>query len=83
MQRNQIRKTIQDAGRVFYKSLPEGSLRWIAGEIMALNEDYVLNHSGKNATGNTDLILRDGFTKNQKKFLKKIKEAMESRICQE
>ena len=79
MNRLEIRKTIQASGNDFYNSLPEGPLQQLAGEIMGRNEEYVLNHSGvENTTVGALSILRDGFTTNQKNWLRDLKKIVEA-----
>lgn len=67
-ERLEIRTIIKEKGFDFYLKLGKTSknLQHIAGEIMALNEDYVLNN--KNTIG-TNTILNTGFTLNQKILL--------------
>jgi len=60
MDRIEIRKSIKNGGFDFYKSLPD-QLKNIAGEFMALNEDYVLNNQ---MTIGAHSILKRGFTQN-------------------
>jgi len=72
-----VRKTIHVSGNDFYESLPKGALQHLAGEIMGLNEEYVLNHSGCEETYGTLSILKDGFTTNQKNWLNELKKLLE------
>ena len=75
----EIRKKIQASGNDFYESLPEGPLQHLAGDIMGLNEEYVLNHQGyDNTTVGTLSILKTGFTTNQKNWLTDLKKIVEA-----
>lgn len=67
-ERLEIRRIIKECGFEFYIKLSKTSknLQYIAGEFMALNEDYVMNN--KNNIG-TSTILHTGFTENQKILL--------------
>ena len=69
--RLEIRRTINKAGHDFFENMHNANkeLGYIAGEFMALNEEYVLNHQGEEETNATVDILRDGFTTNQKSVL--------------
>jgi len=80
MNRIEVRKTIQASGNDFYESLPEGPLQHLAGDIMGHNEEYVLNHSGYEETVGTLSILRDGFTTNQKNWLRDLKTIVEAEM---
>ena len=73
--RFEARRTINKAGHEFFESMWNANkdLGYIAGEFMALNEDYVLNHSGEEETNATVDILRMGFTMNQKEFLERLR----------
>jgi len=64
--RLEIRKKIQKVGEKLYESVEDTDLKWLTGEIMALNEDYVLTHPD---TQGTQIILEQGFTDNQKKWI--------------
>ena len=72
--RLKTRQTINEAGHEFFESIYNTSkeLGHIAGEFMALNEEYVLNHCGEEETNGTVDILRTGFTTNQKRFLERL-----------
>ena len=76
---NGIRRTIQSAGDEFFEQMyaANSELGNIAGEFMSLNEQYVLNHRGTNETYATLDILKTGFTKNQKKFLERLKSQLQ------
>lgn len=72
--RFEVRQTISEVGHEFFESMwnTNKNLGYIAGEFMALNEEYVLNHSGEEETNATVKILRSGFTANQKVFLERL-----------
>ena len=53
----------------------------IAGEFMALNEGYVLNHSGEEETNMTVDILQAGFSTNQKRFLERLRDKIINNLC--
>ena len=74
-----IRSTIQAAGDGIFEqmNMTHPALGNIAGEFMSLNEDYVLNHQYKDETYKTIDILQTGFSKNQKRFLERLKLQME------
>jgi len=74
-ERLEIRKIISEKGFGFYDELGTKSknLQYIAGEFMALNEDYVINN--KNNIG-TSTILNTGFTQNQKILLLELKKEL-------
>ena len=66
-----IRGKVQEAGNSLYESLSFCKpLQYLAGELMAQNEEYVLNHQGDDGTVGTQHILKNGFTDNQISFLK-------------
>ena len=68
-----IRGRVQDAGNSLYESLSFCKpLQYLAGELMAQNEDYVLNHQGDNETIGAQHILEKRFTDNQITFLKEL-----------
>ena len=73
--RLEIRRAINKAGHEFFESMygANKNLGYIAGEFMALNEEYVLNHCGEEETNATLKILRSGFTANQKVFLERLR----------
>jgi hypothetical protein len=77
--RMNIRRQISEAGGGFFESLGEvdTSLQDIAGTFMAVNEDYVLNHSGERETNGTVEILRNGFTTNQKRMIERLRERLQ------
>lgn len=72
--RMEVRRTINEKGKIFFKNMYNinKDLGFIAGEFMALNEEYVLNHSGEEETNGTVDILQAGFTANQLKFLERL-----------
>lgn len=78
--RIEIRKTINNVGKDFFDSLDNNlylrSLQNLTGEIMGLNEEYVLNHQGEDETFATLSILRTGFMVNQKAWLSDIREML-------
>jgi len=76
--RLKIRQDINIAGNEFFKNLYNlnNDLGYVAGEIMALNEDYVLNHYGEEETNQTVDILRTGFSTNQRRFLERLYDAI-------
>ena len=65
--RFEIRKKIHISGQDLYESFPDGSIKWLIGEIVALNEDWILTHPG---TIGEEEILETGFTATQKKHIK-------------
>jgi len=67
--RLEIRKKIQEAGKKLYESIEDEDLKWLTGEIMALNEDYVLTQPD---TQGAHIILEQGFTDNQLKWIKNL-----------
>ena len=80
-ERLEIRKRIQEAGEKLYESIEDEDLKWLVGEIMCLNEYWVMENPD---TYGAELILSQGFTDNQKKWitnlnkkLKKIKKIRE------
>jgi hypothetical protein len=74
MDRIEIRKQIQSAGDGLYEDIPQGPLKWIVGEIINLNEEYVLNHSEPEMTKGAYDILNNGFTLNQLQWIIELKE---------
>ena len=72
--RLEIRRTINEAGHEFFERVYNANkdLGNIIGEFMALNEEYVLNHSGEEETNGTVDILQVGFTTNQLMFLERL-----------
>lgn len=72
--RLQVKHKISEVGTEFFKSVGDvdDQLMNIAGEFMALNVEYVLNHIDEDETNKTVDILRNGFTQNQKAFLKRL-----------
>jgi len=74
MDRLEIRKQIQDVADELYESIPNGPLKYIVGDIMANNEEYVLNNFD---TVGTEYILHQGFTVNQLKWITELKEMNE------
>ena len=72
--RLEVRRSINEAGRIFFNNLYDTNkeLANIAGEFMALNEEYVLNHYGEEETNGTVEILQVGFTANQLIFLERV-----------
>jgi len=77
-ERLDIRRQISEAGHEFYESLGEVDehLQYLAGALMAANEDYVLNHSGEQETNGAVDILRNGFTTNQKRMIERLRERL-------
>lgn len=74
-----IRAHIQKSGNGIYKSLSFCKpLQYIAGELMAQNEEYVLNHQGKDETIGATNILKNGFTDNQIIFLKDLEKIIKT-----
>ena len=63
-----LRKRIQLAGMPFIESLP-GELQNLAGDLMGLNEDWVILHPD---TLGADFILDTGFTDNQQRWLREL-----------
>ena len=76
MNRIEIRKQIQSAGNGLYDDIPDGPLKWIVGEIMNLNEDYVINHSEPGLSNGAYDILDNGFTLNQLQWITELKEKL-------
>lgn len=76
LNRMEVRRAINKAGHEFFKSIYNANkdLGFIAGEFMALNEEYVLNHSGEEETNATVDILQSGFTTNQKSTLERLRD---------
>ena len=74
LNRLEVRRTINEVGHEFFERMHNTNkeLGYIAGEFMALNEEYVLNHSGEEETNVTVDILRSGFTTNQKSVLERL-----------
>jgi len=74
-----IRRQISEAGGGFFESLGEVDthLQDIAGLFMAANEDYVLNHCGDRETNGTVDILQNGFTKNQKRMIERLRDRLQ------
>lgn len=74
LKQSEVRRAINKAGHDFFESMHNTNkeLGNIAGEFMALNEEYVLNHSGEEETNGTVDILQAGFTTNQKRFLERL-----------
>ena len=72
--RLKIREIINIAGNEFFENLYNlnEDLGNIAGEFMALNEGYVLDHYGEESTNKTVDILRSGFSTNQRRFLERL-----------
>lgn len=77
-ERLKIRKAINKAGNEFFESMYNANeeLGYAAGEFMALNEEYVLNHNDEQETHSTRDILRTGFTMNQKRFLERLRKTL-------
>lgn len=69
MKRLEIRQQIHESGRDLYESIQNEDLRYLVGEIMALNEDWIINLP--NTVGAVE-ILSMGFTCNQKKFIENL-----------
>ena len=78
LKRLEVRQTINEAGHEFFENIHSTNkeLGDIAGEFMALNEEYVLNNSGEEETNRTVDILQAGFTTNQLKFLEQLRETI-------
>ena len=76
--RLETRRTINGAGRALLKNMYgiNKDIGFIAGEFMALNEEYVLNHSGEEETNGTVDILQTGFTTNQKDVLERLRKTI-------
>jgi hypothetical protein len=76
--RLETRRTINGAGRTLLKNIYgiNKDIGFIAGEFMALNEEYVLNHSGEEETNGTVDILQTGFTTNQKDILERLRKTI-------
>ncbi len=74
-----IRRQISAAGTEFFESLGEvdENLMYLAGALMAMNEDYVLNHSGEQETNGTLRILKTGFKTNQKRMLERLRDRLQ------
>ena len=74
-----IRQKINEAGTAFFESLGEVDehLMYLAGALLAANEDYVLNHSGEQETNGTLEILKTGFTTNQKMMLERVRDRLQ------
>ena len=79
MNRLEIRRTIQTAGNEFFERMYATNFELcnIAGEFMSLNENYVLLHQDLEETYKTVDILKTGFTKNQKRFLERLKKQLQ------
>lgn len=77
--RLEIRRKISAVGTEFFESLGEvdENLMYLAGEFMAANEDYVLNHSGEQETNGTLRILKTGFKANQKRMLERVRDRLQ------
>lgn len=67
-----LRAAIQMAGKPFRDSLQNKTAKYVAGEFMELNIEYVQNRQGDNETIGAESILKTGFTANQKQFLEDI-----------
>ena len=76
--RLETRRTINGAGRALLKNMYgiNKDIGFIAGEFMALNGEYVLNHSGEEETNGTVDILQTGFTTNQKDVLERLRKTI-------
>ena len=66
LSRLEIRKQIHNEGHDLYESCPNGSFKWLVGEIMALNEEFVLNNPD---LIKTEEILGFGFSVSQAKWI--------------
>ena len=77
-ERLEIRRQISEAGHEFYEGLGEVDehLQYLAGGLMAANEDYVLNHNGERETNGTVDILQNGFTVIQKRMLGRVRDRL-------
>ena len=78
VKRLEVRQAIKEAGHEFFERMHNANkdLGFVAGEFMVLNEEYVLNHSGKDETYATVDILRSGFTTNQKSVLEWLRDIL-------
>lgn len=74
MDRNEIRRRIQENGARLYDSIKDETLQNLAGEIMSLNEDcvYLIMKTEDSLTIKAETILDEGFSINQKKWLSKL-----------
>jgi len=70
MDRISIRRKINLVGHNLYESIIDRDLQCLVGDIMAHNEEYVLNNMD---TYGTEVILRQGFTDNQLKWIENLK----------
>ena len=77
MERIYIRKQIHASGNKLYDDIPQGPLKWIVGEIMNLNEEYVLNHSNIGMNNAAYDIMHTGFTINQLQWITELKDMNE------
>ncbi len=75
----EIRKAIQTAGAEIYNSFPPGFEKNIAGEFLALNENYVWYevNAAEGLTIGCEEILKTGFTKNQRDWLSQLYHSMQ------
>jgi len=74
-ERFEIRKKIQSMGKAIYESIKNEDLKYLAGELMSKNEDWVLNHRD---TEGAEIILRQGFSDNQLIFIKNLQNKLEN-----
>ena len=73
-ERFEIRRMIHQSGRKIYESIEDRDLRYLVGDIMARNEDWVLNHKETIAA---EAILQQGFTDTQLNFIKNIQNKLQ------
>ena len=74
-ERFEIRKKIQSIGKAIYESIKNEDLKYLVGELMSKNEDWVLNHRD---TEGAKIILRQGFSDNQLIFIKNLQNKLEN-----
>ena len=72
-----LRKQIHLAGHDFFESLSDiPELQNVAGEFMAMNEDWCIIHP---YTVGFDERTKSGFSQNQKHFIERLKKQLEAK----
>lgn len=69
-----FRKLIQSAGKELFHSIEDKDLKYLVGDLMSKNEDWVLNHQH---TYGAERILEEGFTETQEEWIKNLKKKLE------
>ena len=79
MNRLEAKRIIRAAGHNFFERMHTANFELgnIAGEFMELNVDYVLLHHGTEETYRTLHIIETGFSRNQKKYLKRLEKQLQ------